>query len=211
MILIFCVLTATVINMTVGLFETGDNSIVLMTFLFTFIFDQVKQFGTLSVIYVVVVRRFGFLKENEKEFIDPAHREVKRENAIPRSQVSCLKFLEHEYVETVSLVTIGLYSVFILYDLTLTTFLPVDKAIIDRIDFIFLTIFLIEIALKTFASSFMFLLLDFFNSFDATIVIASWFLNIVGITMKGLGVLRLIRVVVITMRSITGNKNKLRH
>ena len=76
---------------------------------------------------------------------------------------------------------------------------------------IFLTIFLIEIALKTFASSFMFLLLDFFNSFDATIVIASWFLNIVGITMKGLGVLRLIRVVVITMRSITGNKNKLRH
>ena len=107
--------------------------------------------------------------------------------------------------------TIGLYSVFILYDLTLTTFLPIPKDLIDRIDFIFLTIFFIEIALKSFASSFMFLLLDFFNMFDATIVIASWFLNIAGITMKGLGVLRLIRVVVITMRSITGSKNKLRH
>ena len=165
----------------------------------------------MSAIYVVVVRRFGFLKENEKEFIDPAHREVKKENAIPRSQVSCLKFLEHEYVETVSLFTIGLYSVFILYDLTLTDIFPANKDIIDKIDFVFLTIFLIEIALKTFASSFRFLSQDFFNSFDATIVIVSWILNIVGITMKGLGVLRLIRVVVITMRSITGTKNKLRH
>ena len=31
-----------------------------------------------------------------------------------------------------------------------------------------------------------------------------------GITFKGLGVLRLIRVVVITIRSITGNKSRLR-
>ena len=107
--------------------------------------------------------------------------------------------------------TIGLYSIFILYDLTLTSFFTVDQNIIDMIDFVFLTIFFIEIALKSFASNFMFLLLDFFNMFDATIVIASWFFNIAGMTMKGLGVLRLIRVVVITMRSITGNKNRLRH
>ena len=73
-----------------------------------------------------MVRRFGFLKENEKEFIDSSYKDHKSENAIPRTQVSCLKFLEHEYVETVSLVTIGLYSIFILYDLTLTTFLPMD-------------------------------------------------------------------------------------
>ena len=158
-----------------------------------------------------MVRRFGFLKENEKEWIDPEFRATKTENAIPRSQLSCLKFLEHQYVETVSLMTIGLYSVFILYDLTLTSFFPFDQKIIDMIDFVFLTIFFIEIALKSFASNFMFLFLDFFNMFDATIVIASWFLNIAGITAKGLGVLRLIRVVVITMRSITGNKNRLRH
>ena len=81
----------------------------------------------------------------------------------------------------------------------------------DTIDLYFLTIFFIEIALKTFASSFAFLLLDFFNMFDASIVISSWFLNVGGISIKGLGVLRLIRVVVIVIRSITGNKNKLRH
>jgi hypothetical protein len=86
-----------------------------------------------------------------------------------------------------------------------------DRNLVDMIDFVFLTVFFIEIALKCFASNFMFLLLDGFNMFDATIVIASWFLNLSGITAKGLGVLRLIRVVVITMRSITGNKNRLRH
>ena len=32
-----------------------------------------------------------------------------------------------------------------------------------------------------------------------------------GIIAKGLGVLRLVRVVVITIRKITGNTNKLRH
>ena len=211
MISVFCTLTFMVINMNLHVLNTGDGQIMTLTFLSIFIFDQLKQFFTLSIVYLVVVRRFGYLKENEKEFIDADYKDAKKEKAIPNLKVSCLKFLEHQYVETVSIMTIGLYSVFILYDLTLTTFLPIPKDLIDRIDFIFLTIFFIEIALKSFASSFMFLLLDFFNMFDATIVIASWFLNIAGITMKGLGVLRLIRVVVITMRSITGSKNKLRH
>lgn len=78
------------------------------------------------------------------------------------------------------------------------------------IDFVFLTIFLIEIILKTFASSGGFLL-DFFNSFDAIVVVLSWVLNIYNVQSKGLGVLRLIRVVVITIRNITGQKSRLRH
>ena len=53
--------------------------------------------------------------------------------------------------------------------------------------------------------------MDGFNLFDAAIVMVSWALMIKGITFKGLGVLRLIRVVVITIRSITGNKSRLRH
>ena len=79
-----------------------------------------KQFGTLGVIYLVVVRRFGFLKENEKDFINPLDREVKHERAIPRLQNCCLKTLEHQYIENLSLLTIGLYSVFILFDLTMS-------------------------------------------------------------------------------------------
>jgi hypothetical protein len=73
-----------------------------------------------------------------------------------------------------------------------------------KIDSVFLTFFFIEICLKSFASSGMYLA-DFFNFFDATIVIISEVLNLMDIIAKGLGVLRLIRVVVFTIRKITGN------
>jgi hypothetical protein len=64
--------------------------------------------------------------------------------------------------------------------------------------------------MKTFASNFMFLV-DPFNAFDAFVVTLSEVLNVLGIVAKGLGVLRLLRVVVITIRKITGSQSKLRH
>jgi len=48
--------------------------------------------------------------------------------------------------------------------------------------------------------------LDKFNLLDALIVTVSFVLNIIGIVAKGLGVLRLIRVGVITVRKITGKE-----
>lgn len=190
--------------------RTGDSFLIFSTFCLAYVIDQVKQFGTLAVIYIVVVRRFGFLAQNEKDFINPENRDIKTENAIPRMQACCLKSLEHQYIESLSLLTIGLYSIFILFDLTMSQLFEIDQKVLETIDFVFLTVFLIEIVLKTFASNGAFLM-DGFNLFDATIVIVSWALMIQGITFKGLGVLRLIRVVVITIRSITGNKSRLRH
>ena len=64
--------------------------------------------------------------------------------------------------------------------------------------------------MKTFASNLMFLT-DAFNVFDASVVAISEILNLMGIEANGLGVLRLLRVVVITIRKITGNQTKLRH
>ena len=121
-----------------------------------------------------------------------------------------MKTLEHQYIERLSLLTIGLYSIFILFDLTMSALFDIPAELLETIDLVFLTVFMIEIILKTFASSGSFLV-DGFSLFDATIVIVSWGLMIRGITFKGLGVLRLIRVVVITMRSITGQKSRLRH
>jgi hypothetical protein len=72
------------------------------------------------------------------------------------------------------------------------------------IDGVFLTIFFTEIVLKSFASNLMYLY-DAFNLFDAVVVILSEVLNLLGIIYPGLGVLRLIRVVVIILRKITGN------
>jgi|Transcript_10747 hypothetical protein len=198
------------IHLAIQTVETGDSFLVFVTFALIYIIDQIKQLGTLSVVYIVVVRRFGYLKQNEKEFVEAESREAKYENAIPRLKNCCLKTLEHQYIERLSLLTIGLYSIFILFDLTMSALFEIDPDMLETIDFVFLTVFLIEIVLKTFASSGTFFV-DSFNLFDATIVIVSWALMIRGITFKGLGVLRLIRVVVITMRSITGNKSRLRH
>ena len=78
------------------------------------------------------------------------------------------------------------------------------------IDGVFLTIFFTEIVLKSFASNLMYLY-DAFNLFDAFIVVLSEVLNLNNIIISGLGVLRLVRVVVIILRKITGNQSKLRH
>lgn len=102
------------------------------------------------------------------------------------------------------MVLISLYTLFILFWLTMADIIGIDESILSKIDTSFLTMFFAEIILKTFASNFMFLF-DVFNAFDASIVLLSEVLNIMGIIAKGLGVLRLIRVVVITIRKITGN------
>lgn len=78
------------------------------------------------------------------------------------------------------------------------------------IDSVFLTFFLIEIVLKTFASN-MIYLKDWFSLFDAVIVIVSFITNMMGESVKGLGVLRLIRVMVIVVRKITDRTVKLKH
>lgn len=109
-----------------------------------------------------------------------------------------------------SLFMISIYTLIILFDLSLADTFNVSHEILDFIDFIFLTFFFIEVCLKIFASNGMFLV-DFFSCFDAIIVTISYVLNIMGITASSLAVLRLIRVVVITIRKITGNTSKLRH
>ena len=207
---IFVVILLVSLNLAIIVANTGDSMLVFITFAVTWVIDQLKQFITLAVIWLVVVRRFGYLKTNEAEFVSAPDREIKLEMAIPRLKYCCLRTLQNAYIERLSLLTIGLYSIFILFDLTISQWFDIDARLLQGIDFAFLNVFFIEIALKTFASSGTFLM-DFFNVFDAAIVIGSWVLMIYGITFKGLGVLRLIRVVVITIRSITGNKSRLRH
>ena len=210
MVTVTTVLAGLTAYFTTSVIASGDSNLVFLTFGLAFLADQAKSYISLSLVYLVVVRRFGFLKENEKEYIDPAVRAEKYENALPELQISCLKTLEHSTVELFSFLIISLYSFFILFDLGFTEMVHVDRSTLNMIDFCFLNVFALEIALKTFASSGMFLV-DAFNTFDAIIVFLSWVLMLWGITAKGLGVLRLIRVVVIIIRSITDKKSKLRH
>lgn len=129
---------------------------------------------------------------------------------IPKLKNFILKLLESRIVEGFSMMMISIYAVFILFDLTFSDILETDPVVMALIDSVFLSFFFAEIVLKAFASSGMYFF-DFFNCFDAVIVVISEVLLLMNIIAKGLGVLRLIRVVVITIRKITGNTSKLRH
>ena len=67
---------------------------------------------------MIIVRRFGFLKENEKEWVNKEVFEDKQETAIPRLKNFILKLLESRFVEGFSMFMISIYAVFILFDLT---------------------------------------------------------------------------------------------
>lgn len=167
--------------------------------------------GFLYLIYAVIIRRFMHLSVNENEYVRADIMAIpKQEDALPRLQVFCLKILESSTFEMMSMALISVYTVFVLFQLTIADIFGIPDSLLAQIDNVFLTLFFIEIILKTFASNLMFLL-DVFNAFDATVVIVSEVLNLMGIVAKGLGVLRLLRVVVITIRKITGSQSKLRH
>jgi hypothetical protein len=62
----------------------GQVCLIFFTFFFAFIIDQAKSFVVLSLVYIVVVRRFGFLKENEKEWINKEISSEHKEVIIPK-------------------------------------------------------------------------------------------------------------------------------
>ena len=189
----------------------GRPGLIFLTLLLSIVFDQIKSVLFLYLVYTIVIRRFMLLAVNEHEYVKAEILEIpKQENALPRLQVFCLKTLESTTFEMMSMALISIYTVFVLFQLTLAEFFGVPDGLLAQIDNVFLTLFFIEIILKTFASNLMFLL-DLFNAFDAFVVIISEVLNLMGIVAKGLGVLRLLRVVVITIRKITGKQSNLRH
>jgi len=182
------------------------------TFLFSLIIDQIKTLGFLCMVWYILIKRCAYLTNNEEEFVqveDPE--DVKQELFIPKLKVFCLIVLESSYFENTSIALISIYTIFIFYWLTISDILQLTSTeTLSIIDTMFLSLFLSEITMKTFASTFRYLS-DKFNCFDAIIVVISFILNLMGIVAKGLGVLRLIRVGVITVRKITGKEDKLRH
>jgi len=181
--------------------------LILPTFLFAFLIDQVKQIGVLSLAYIVVAKRFLHLSVTIEQ---EEGEDTKTETMIPRLKGFCMKVVESTVFETISMILISLYTIFILFWLTMAELIGLSDMFLSKIDTAFLVLFFAEISLKCFASNFLYLL-DIFNAFDCIIVIASGVLNMIGVIARGFGVLRLIRVVVITIRKITGNQSKLRH
>lgn len=182
----------------------GRPQMMFSTFAICVVIDNAKSLVSLSLIYCVIVRRFMHLDINEEEF-QLKEKIPKQENQIPKLKLFCLKFLESSVVESFSMVVITVYTVFVLFWLIHEGFgFTVSDVIMSQIDNVFLNFFLIEIILKSFASNLMYLY-DLFNFFDTFVVILSYVLNLMEVVIKGVSVLRLIRVVVIILRKITGN------
>lgn len=115
--------------------NNGRIALLFLTFLFAWAVDTIKSFGLLSLIYLIVVRRFGYLKENEKEFMpEEADDLEKTENNLPRLKNFCLKMLEHKVIETISLLIISIYTLFILFWLTMLETINVNEEHLVAID-----------------------------------------------------------------------------
>ena len=81
--------------------------------------------------------------------------DVKVENWLPKIKLMLMKGLESQYFENVSLILISLYTVFIIFWLTIADLIPfLSDTFLSKIDTTFLALFLTEIILKTFASNF---------------------------------------------------------
>ena len=92
--------------------------------------------------------------------------------------------MESSPFETLSLTIISIYTFFTLFWLTNAEFTAdgssvVSDILLSQIDRVFLIIFFTEIALKVFASNFMYLH-DAFNQFDTFMVSISLLLNLLG-------------------------------
>ena len=92
---LFVAILLIALHYAIAVASTGDSFLVFVTFAITWFIDQAKQFGTLALIHLIVVKRFGYLKINEKDFINPADREIKHELAIPKLKNCCLRTLQH--------------------------------------------------------------------------------------------------------------------
>lgn len=138
--MIFIMLGAMFIHDIYNVFAYGRPSYVISTFLLCVVIDNVKSIVSLALIYCIVVRRFMHLSVNEHEYIDlNADKKEKKENAIPKLKIFCLKFLESAPVESVSLIIIAIYAVFVLFwlvheEFTGKNFQKVDDNIMSSID-----------------------------------------------------------------------------
>ena len=126
-----------------------------------------------------------------------------------------MSVLDSDAFEGGSMVIIAVYTLFIMFWLISPEFIPDAELVefertMENIDRYFLIVFTVEIIMSMFGTNLMYIT-DYFNMFDTVIVIISLVMNLLSISVKFLGVLRLIRVVVLILRQITGNTVKLKY
>ena len=176
-----------------------------LTFVIAFLIDQTKSFFFHIGVWYFLLRRCGYLKPNEAEYVELTWREQHIDRAWQYWRGEMTKLLETPTFQAISLAWLIIYAVFVLFVLSFSDLLNEDY-ILGLIDQTFLSIFLLEILMRIFAMSYMFFA-DPFNIFDTTIVVLSFSLFFVGVSAGGLAVLRLMRLLrlVVVFRKVNAS------
>lgn len=198
----------------IDVYTFGRPFSVWTEFVIAFGFDQVKSIMLQPICWWMFVRRCGRAAGNFEEWDDV-------QVSIGVNDVSLLAELQEGMVailesKQVTIFTIGLvifYSIFILVNLSVDPYLIYSQVLTDLfyyVDLIILCVFLLEILMRFFGYAFVYIC-DKWNIVDATVVIISFIFSVVGMSFKGVGVLRLLRLirVIIVMRKVSQSKKKL--
>lgn len=178
------------------------------TFGLAFGIDQAKSFLFHICIWYFLLRRCGYLKVNEDDFVEEKWRNDKIDTYLSNTRKSCGKFLDNRYYRMFSVGLLIVYAVFVLIVLSIESSVSTSAAtILDTMDQAFICVFLLEILLNFFVY-FIKHFYDYFNVFDASIVSVSFIMYFVGQNTKGLAVLRLLRLVrlIIVLRKVAVTK-----
>ena len=118
----------------------------------------------------------------------------------------CGKLIENKNYKIFSIGLLILYAVFVLIFLSISNSVS-DQTVLDIMDQIFISLFLLEIFLNVFVYSLKHFY-DYFNLFDFAIVSVSFIMFFIGLNSKGLAVLRLLRLarLVIVLRKVVTTK-----
>lgn len=168
--------------------------------------DQGKSLLFHVCVWYFLLRRCGYLKVTEDEFVNERWLMERRDKLLFNMRRSCGKVMDSMYYKRFSIILLVVYAVFVLLVLSIYSQLS-DTYVLDVMDQVFISIFLFEILCNVFVQSLGYYK-DYFNVFDTIIVLVSFIMFFVGQNTKGLAVLRLLRLVrlVIVLRKVSVTK-----
>ena len=164
------------------------------------------------MVYWVVVRRLGFYENNNLTVWND--QEIAERGPDPslidKMRSTVREFLERPKIADFILGMVILLCVVIFSELALAQQIEQVEVLGDIyyiINYILLTFFIIEIAIKLFAYGHLFLM-EFINVFDSVIVIVSYVMLILNLKVKVVGILRVLRLikVIINLKRVSDEK-----
>jgi hypothetical protein len=186
----------------------GPTMALWGTYMLAFIFDQIKSLFFHLAIWYCLLRRCGYLKENEDQWLEPTWRNIQIDKSWDHWRMLVMKLLETRGLSILSTSILVLYAIFVLIVLSFTELFN-NSRIPDYIDQGFICLFLLEIILNFFARGFSYYF-DIFNFFDTAIVLVSFIMFFLGIAARGLAVLRLLRLVrlIVVLKKVSAKSNR---